>query len=71
MAKTVNEIACAKLDRRIAVLRDEIDSLERAKVLINADEPNAAPAKVRKPRGPNKRRRGMPATTSDGLGIDA
>ena len=64
MAKSIAEMACAKLDAKIAELQREIDGLERSKDIIRAgDEPAEAP-KTRKQRGPNKRR-GLPAGTSD------
>ena len=65
--KSVVEIACEPLDAEIARLQAEIEGHERSKALIRqahaatvANQP-----KVRKPRGPNKRRAGLPAVSND------
>ena len=71
MAKTVNEIACAKLDARIAELQSEIAGLERSKAIINATDETTEAPKARKPRGPNKRKRGLPQplNEADAVGL--
>ena len=64
MAKqSIEDVACARLDAKIDALMVEAAALTRAKELIRAGS-NGEPAapKPRKPRGPNKRKPGLPAS---------
>ena len=68
MAKSVADVACEPLDAEIARLQREIDGLERAKEIVKGNamavgtEAAGVAPKARKPRGPNKRKPGLPAS---------